>query len=329
MRLLFIVDPLDRLALAGDTSYALMLEAATRGWEIWTCQLEHLGLEGDEAIADAVPTLVAAAEMPGEAFQVGARATGRLSAFDMVLMRKDPPLDVSYLHATWILDHAHGKTLLVNEPRGLRELNEHLAVLRFPNLTPPTIVTRSAERLRAFFRGLPVRVAFIGGQAILVDASDVPVAIECETGLTDAFIAHQPLAMRGHGGRIAQRQRGLEIGLDHIFRRRQDVGHEVVAELDLVIQRPTHLEVLQGPDAGSDDGAEPQQGCGPEHDHGAGNGQTKWHGSLPKGQQGRHGRTDLQNHRQHLVAPAAADSRTGNLRAGLLKKAADWHPPIP
>lgn len=61
-------------------------------------------------------------------------------------------------------------------------------------------VKRSAERLRAFFRGLPVRVAFIGGQAILVDASDAPVAIESETGLTDAFIAHQPLAMRGRPG---------------------------------------------------------------------------------------------------------------------------------
>jgi glutathione synthase len=150
VKLLFIVDPLDRLALAGDTSYALMLEAAARGWEVWTCQLEDLGLDGDDAVADAALTLVIDAATPREAFQLGAKAPHRLAGFDMVLMRKDPPLDVSYLHATWILDHAHGKTLLVNEPRGLRELNEHLAVLRFPHLTPPTIVTRSVERLRAF-----------------------------------------------------------------------------------------------------------------------------------------------------------------------------------
>src|SRR6185503_11917234 len=84
------------------------------------------------------------------AFTLGDRAARRLADFDVVLMRKDPPVDVSYLHATWILDHARGKTLLVNDPRGLRELNEHLAVLRFPHLTPPTIVTRSAERLREF-----------------------------------------------------------------------------------------------------------------------------------------------------------------------------------
>jgi glutathione synthase len=150
VRLLFIVDPLERLALAGDTSYALMLEAAARGWDVWTCQLEHLGLVGDDAVCDASPTIVMPATRPSAAFQLEAPSHRRLAEFDVVLMRKDPPVDVSYLHATWILDHARGKTLLVNDPRGLRELNEHLAVLQFPALTPPTIVTRSTARLRAF-----------------------------------------------------------------------------------------------------------------------------------------------------------------------------------
>jgi glutathione synthase len=150
VRLLFIVDPLDRLALAGDSSYALMLEAAARGWEVWTCQIEHLGLDGDDAVCDAAPTIITAADRPAQAFQLEAPLLLQLADFDIVLMRKDPPVDVAYLHATWILDHARGKTLLVNDPRGLRELNEHLAVLRFPKLTPPTIVTRSVDRLRAF-----------------------------------------------------------------------------------------------------------------------------------------------------------------------------------
>jgi glutathione synthase len=150
VRLLFILDPIDRLVLAGDTSYALMLEAAARGWDVWTCQLEHLGLVDDDAVVDASPTIVMPATTPREAFQVEASSFHRLAEFDVVLMRKDPPVDVNYLHATWILDHARGKTLLVNDPRGLRELNEHLAVLQFPKLTPPTIVTRSADKLRAF-----------------------------------------------------------------------------------------------------------------------------------------------------------------------------------
>jgi glutathione synthase len=150
VRFLFIVDPLDRFSLHGDTSYALMLEAAARGHEVWTCLPEHLGLVGDDAITEAAPTAVVEATTPREAFTVGAYSTHRLADFDVVLMRKDPPVDVNYLHATWILDHARGKTLLVNDPRGLRELNEHLAVLRFPHLTPATIVTRSADKLRAF-----------------------------------------------------------------------------------------------------------------------------------------------------------------------------------
>ena len=150
VRLLFIVDPLERLVLAGDSSYALMLEAAARGWDVWTCQLEHLGLVGDDAVCDAQPTIVMPAARPAEAFQLEAPAFHRLAEFDVVLMRKDPPVDVAYLHATWILDHARGKTLLVNDPRGLRELNEHLAVLQFPQLTPPTIVTRSTAKLREF-----------------------------------------------------------------------------------------------------------------------------------------------------------------------------------
>ncbi len=152
MRLLFIVDHLDQLALAGDTSYALMLEASSRGDEVWTCQLEDLGLESNVAIASATATEVRDATTPREAFTRGERRTWELGAFHAVLMRKDPPLDVAYLHATWILDHARGKTVLVNDPHGLRELNEHLAVLRFPELTPPTICTRSTERLQQFLR---------------------------------------------------------------------------------------------------------------------------------------------------------------------------------
>jgi len=150
VRLLFIVDPLEKLTLAGDTSYALMLEAARQGHEVLTCQLDHLGLEHDLPVAEAIVTEVKDAATPADAFRVGARATVRLGDLDMVLMRKDPPFDVPYLHATWILEQARDKTLLVNDPRGLRELNEHLAALRFPELTPPTIVTRSARRLAAF-----------------------------------------------------------------------------------------------------------------------------------------------------------------------------------
>ncbi|ACY12691.1 glutathione synthase [Haliangium ochraceum] len=150
MRLLVILDALDKLDLAGDTSYALMLEAARREHEIWTCEVGDLGLEHDAPVACAQPTQVRAAQTPAEAFACEPATYIPLDAFDVVMMRKDPPVDMNYLQATWLLERARGRTVLVNDPRGLRELNEHLAILDFPELIPPTLVTRSPARLRRF-----------------------------------------------------------------------------------------------------------------------------------------------------------------------------------
>src|SRR5262249_1430036 len=152
VRVLFVVDPLDQLKLAGDTSYALMLEAQRRDHEVWTCGIEDLGLEHDDPVADAQLTAVSAATSPAEAFSCEEPTPIPPEAFALGLMGKDPPVDVQYLHATWLLDLAKPKTLVVNDPSGLRELNEHMAVLRFPDLIPPTIVTRSPRRLQAFLR---------------------------------------------------------------------------------------------------------------------------------------------------------------------------------
>jgi glutathione synthase len=150
MRILVILDPPGALDLSGDTSYALMLEAVRRDHEIWTCAIGDLGLESDAAVAEAQPTTVRAALTAADAFAYEPRTLMPLDAFDAVLMRKDPPVDVAYLQATWILERARGRTLLINDPRGLRELTEHLAILEFPELIPPTIVTRSKARLRRF-----------------------------------------------------------------------------------------------------------------------------------------------------------------------------------
>src|SRR5262245_32551393 len=97
MRLLFVIDPLESLHLAGDTTYALMLAAVDRGHEVWTCQVGHLGLEHDDAIAEAQPTAVMLAGSPAEAFRVESRIPIPLDAFGAVFMRKDPPVDIDYL----------------------------------------------------------------------------------------------------------------------------------------------------------------------------------------------------------------------------------------
>ncbi|HWM87304.1 MAG TPA: glutathione synthase [Kofleriaceae bacterium] len=187
MRLLFILDPLEQLHLEGDSSYALMLAAAERSHEVWTCQAGHLGLEHDDPIAEAQLTAVTAGATPAEAFRTEPRIPIPLDAFGAVFMRTDPPVDVDYLHATLLLDRARGKTLLINDPRGLRDLNEHLAVLAFPELTPPTIVTRSAKRLREFLdeQGGAIVVKPVDGYAglgvFLVRAGDPNTSSLLET----------------------------------------------------------------------------------------------------------------------------------------------------
>ena len=150
MRVLFVLDPLERLGLFGDSTYAMMLEASRREMDIWTCQVEHLSLEHEDVVAAAQETTVREAQTPAQAFTTAERAAIPLSAFNAVFMRADPPLDVRYLQATWLLEQARSVTAVVNDPRGLRELNEHLSILRFPELIPPTIVTCDRTRLLAF-----------------------------------------------------------------------------------------------------------------------------------------------------------------------------------
>jgi glutathione synthase len=148
MKFLFVMDPLARITIASDTTFTLMLEAQARGHELCFCEPRHLALEHERAIAAAWPVTVR--RMPGDHYLLGPQSTAALDSFDAVFMRKDPPFDLDYYFSTLLLERARGRTLLINDPRGLREANEKLAVLNYPKLTPPMIVTRESTRLRSF-----------------------------------------------------------------------------------------------------------------------------------------------------------------------------------
>ena len=144
MKLLFVMDPLARLQIAGDTTFAIMLAAQARGHEIWFCEPRHLSLEHADAVARAWPVTVR--RVAGDHYLLGPQATVPLGGCSAVFMRKDPPFDLDYYFATLMLERARGRTLIINDPRGLREQNEKLAVLEFPDLCPPTVVTRVSWR---------------------------------------------------------------------------------------------------------------------------------------------------------------------------------------
>ena len=148
MRHLFIVDPLPRLLVDADTSIAFMREASRRGHEVWTTQVDDLRVgEGGRPHARAAETFV----KDGEPwYELGRQALEACDAFDVVWMRKDPPVDLDFIQAVRLLTLVGPPALVVNDPFGLLAIEEKLFVLRFPELAPPTIVSRDRAELLAF-----------------------------------------------------------------------------------------------------------------------------------------------------------------------------------
>lgn len=149
MRLAFVVDPLDHLKAYKDSSVAMMRAARDRGHEIHALEArEMMVLDG------AVQSNVRALEVTDDDhdwFKVKGEARARLSTFDYVLMRKDPPFDQEYYYATLLLERAEAEgAQVVNSPRALRDWNEKLAILRFPKFTPPTLVAGDPSAVHAF-----------------------------------------------------------------------------------------------------------------------------------------------------------------------------------
>jgi glutathione synthase len=150
MRVLVVMDPIEGINPEGDTTLVLVEEMHQRGHAVEICTADDLELERGEAAA--VVSSVTAIDRTGfPCIQLEGAQWRRLSDYDALWMRKDPPFDQAYYFYTLILEQARGKkTLLINDPRGLREANEKLYIFNFPSLIPPTRVTRSLVRLRDF-----------------------------------------------------------------------------------------------------------------------------------------------------------------------------------
>ena len=148
LRLLYVMDPLTRVLPDKDTTFAFMLEGQARGHAQFTCGPQDLFVARTVPQARARRTTVERAE-PFHA--LSEERTAALAWFDVVFMRKDPPFDLSYFFATHVLGLVAPKTtLVVNDPRGLREANEKLYALHFPALIPESLVTAESARLKAF-----------------------------------------------------------------------------------------------------------------------------------------------------------------------------------
>jgi glutathione synthase len=142
------MDPIERINIRADSTFALLLEAQKRGHTLCYFTPDRLAMLDGAIFTTAHP--LAVADMEGAHFELGEASRRPVTDFDVVLMRQDPPFDLHYITATHFLERVHPQTLVVNDPREVRNAPEKVFVTLFPQLMPPTLVTRDLAEIKAF-----------------------------------------------------------------------------------------------------------------------------------------------------------------------------------
>ena len=150
MNLLFVVDPLDQFKIYKDTTFSMMREAQRRGHRIAACLPQDIQWKSGGSVTATVQQITLTGA-PDVWYRIDRTESMALKDFDGVLMRKDPPFDPEYIYATHLLEQAEREgARVVNKPGALRDHPEKLAIMEFPQFVTPTLVTRSAESVKAF-----------------------------------------------------------------------------------------------------------------------------------------------------------------------------------
>ncbi len=142
------MDPLETIAISGDSTFALMLEAQERGHQLFTYHPAALSFQDKSLTARG--RMVELRDIAGNHFSARPPEKRDLSGFDAILMRQDPPFDMGYISAAHLLEHIHPETLVVNDPVFVRDSPEKLVTLHFSQFMPPTLVSRDEADIRAF-----------------------------------------------------------------------------------------------------------------------------------------------------------------------------------
>ena len=151
MKLLFVADPLESFKTHKDTTFSMMREAARRGHQVWACEPADLVWVRGARVVARRARCIALTGQEKDWFVTEAEGELALADSGAVIMRKDPPFDSEYFYATHLLSQAEREGAKVfNKPAALRDHPEKLAILEFPEFIGPTLVTRSADAVRAF-----------------------------------------------------------------------------------------------------------------------------------------------------------------------------------
>jgi glutathione synthase len=171
VRLLVIMDPIESIKPAKDSTLAMLLAAAARSWRIYYAEQKDLWLR--DGVAHGRVAELRVFDDPQRWFERGEPRAARLGEFDVILMRKDPPFDTEYIYTTYILDRAKAQgAVVVNDPQGLRDMNEKVYTAWFPDCCAPTLITRNmldmSEFLREHGRAVCKPLHGMGGRSIFV-----------------------------------------------------------------------------------------------------------------------------------------------------------------
>jgi glutathione synthase len=144
-----LMDPIEKIRVKKDSTFAMLLEAQRRGWTLLYMTQGDLALHGAEPYARLAPLSVQ--DDPDDWFRLGDAVWRDLRTIDLILARKDPPVDAQFVYDTMVLELAQrGGARVVNDPRSLRDANEKLFTLQFPQCIAPTLVARDAAELKRF-----------------------------------------------------------------------------------------------------------------------------------------------------------------------------------
>jgi glutathione synthase len=185
LRIGVVMDPIDRINPKKDSTLAMLLAAMRRGWSLHYMEQRDLSARDGSAYATMRPLRVR--DDLHDWFELGAPAVAPMAGLDVVLMRKDPPFDMEYIHTTYLLERAAAEgVLVVNDARSLRDVNEKAFTAWFPQWTPPTLITRSHAEIKAF-RAEHGKIVLkpldgMGGRSIfIVKADDLNTNVILET----------------------------------------------------------------------------------------------------------------------------------------------------
>lgn len=147
-KMAFVMDPVETINIEKDTTFVLMLEAQARGHEVWFLELKDLFVKENKAFCNGTQITL---ERSKSFYKLGETRTLSMESFDSVWMRKDPPVNNDFLYATYILSLLNdSKTKVLNNPTGIRESNEKLYSLFFPEIIPQSVVTKNIAQLQEF-----------------------------------------------------------------------------------------------------------------------------------------------------------------------------------